>query len=315
MLPARGRRDIIAAMISRRRMVALLAGSPALGPALAAPQAEFSTGVKIVSLLVTVRDRSGKFINELDQADFVVEEDGRPQTISYFSREDDLPLTLGLLVDISGSQRMVLGEELAASDVFFKQVLREGVDQAFLISFATRAWLMRNVTQSRARLQTGLEILGNGLRDPSLAGGTILYDAVVDASELIMTKLQGRKALVLLTDGEDTASQRSLESAIASCQRSDTLAYCVGIGTGLDRGGSVLDTLSKKTGGRFFEVTRKLPVDVIYSNIEQELRSQYNIGYLPPPTPGKNRTGFHKVHVTVKRSGATVRTRDGYYAS
>lgn len=292
-------------------MLALLA----IGPAAAAPQAEFSTGVKIVSLLVTVRDKSGKFINDLDQGDFAVEEDGQPQTIAYFSREEDLPLTLGLLVDISGSQRAVLAEELAASDVFFKQVLREGIDQAFLVSFAARAWLMRNVTDSRAKLQAGLELLGNGLRDQSLAGGTVLYDAITDSSDQIMKRLQGRKALVVLTDGEDTASRGSLEIAIASCQRTDTLAYSVGIGTGLDRGASVLDTLSKKTGGRYFEVTKKQPVDVIYTKIEDELRSQYNIGYLPPPTPGKNRTGFHKVHVTVKRSGVNVRTRDGYYAS
>jgi len=297
-------------------MLALLASGPALGPALAAPQADFSTGIRIVSLLVTVRDKSGKFVNELEQGDFVVEEDGHPQTISYFSRQDDLPLTLGLLVDISGSQERVLAEELAASDVFFKQVLRENVDQAFLVSFATRAWLMQNVTVSRAKLQAGLGVLGNGLRDPRASGGTVLYDAVSDSSDLIMKRLQGRKALVLLTDGDDTASRGSLELAIAACQRTDTLAYTIGIGTGLDRGASVLDTLSKKTGGRYFEVTKKQPVDVIYKTIEDELRSQYNIGYLPPPSaPGKNRTGFHKVRVTVKRSGATVRTRDGYYSS
>jgi VWFA-related protein len=302
-------------MISRRQMLALLSASPGLGPAVAAPQADFSTGVRIVSVLVTVRDKSGKFLNELDQSDFEVEDDGHPQTISYFSREDDLPLTLGLLVDISSSQAEVLPEELAASDVFFNQVLREGVDQAFLASFATRAWLMQNVTPSRPKLRTALGILGNGLRDPRASGGTVLYDAIADASEVIMKRYQGRKALVLLTDGDDTASRGSLELAIASCQRSDTLAYSVGIGTGLGRGSSVLKELSQKTGGRYFEVTKKQPVDVIYKNIEEELRSQYNIGYLPPPGSPKNRTGFHKIRVTVKRKGTMASTRDGYYAS
>jgi VWFA-related protein len=134
-----------------------------------------------------------------------------------------------------------------------------------------------------------------------------------------MKRLQGRKALVLLTDGEDTASRGSLEIAIASCQRTDTLAYTIGIGTGLGRGAGILQTLSKKTGGRYFQVTKKQPVDVIYNGIEQELRSQYNIGYLPPAAvparnSGKN-TGFHKLKVTVKRSGATAYTRDGYYAT
>jgi Ca-activated chloride channel family protein len=299
-------------MLSRRRMLALLASIPGV----AVPQAEFSTGIKIVSVLVTVRDKSGKFVNDLEQADFVVEEDGVSQTISYFSRQDDLPLTLGLLVDISGSQAEVLGDELTASDAFFKQVLREGVDQAFLVSFATRAWLMQNVTVSRAKLQEGLGILGKGLRDQRGYGGTVLYDAVLDASDEIMKRLQGRKALVLLTDGEDTTSRGSLELAIASCQRTDTLAYCIGIGTGLGRGAAVLETLSKKTGGRYFAVSKKQSVDVIYKTIEEELRSQYNIGYLPPlSAPGKNRTGFHKIRVMVKRSGTIVTTRDGYYTS
>jgi Ca-activated chloride channel family protein len=303
-------------MLSRRRMLALLAASPAVGPVLAAPQAEFSTGIKIVSLLVTVRDKSGKFVNELEQDDFVVEDDGRPQTISYFSRQDDLPLTLGLLVDISASQAAVLGDELTASDVFFKQVLREGVDQAFLAGFATRAWLMQNVTVSRAKLQEGLGVLGKGLRDQRGYGGTVLYDAITDASDQIMTRLQGRKALVLLTDGEDTTSHGSLDQAVASCQRSDTVVYSIGIGTGLAGGASILETLSKRTGGGYFPVTRKQTVDLIYKNIEEELRSQYNIGYLPPPSaPGKNRAGFHKVRVTVKRGGTTVRARDGYFAA
>jgi hypothetical protein len=148
-----------------------------------------------------------------------------------------------------------------------------------------------------------------------------------------MKKYQGRKALVLLTDGEDTASRGSIELAIASCQRFDTIAYAIGIGSGLSRGASFLEDISKKTGGRYFAVSKKEPVDVIYSNIEQELRSQYNIGYLPPPVPpekgaekgpekapakgaaAKNHTGYHKVRVTVKRSGAIAHTREGYYGS
>jgi Ca-activated chloride channel family protein len=306
-------------MVSRRRMLALLSASPglspALRPALAAPQAEFSTGIKIVSLLVTVRDKSGKFVNELERDDFVVEEDGRPQTISYFSRQYDLPLTLGLLVDTSGSQQDVLGEELTASAAFFEQVLREDVDQAFLERFDERAWLIQNVTVSRAKLAEALGFLENRVRG-NPGRGTVLYDAIADSSDLIMKRLQGRKALVLLTDGDDTASRSSLDMAIASCQRADTVAYSVGIGTGLARGGPVLETLARRTGGGYFEVSRKQTVDAIYKTIEEELRSQYNIGYAPPPSaPGKKRAGFHKVRVTVKRNGATAHTRDGYYTS
>ncbi len=307
--------------ISRRQLLALLA-SPALNlapnRAMAAPQAEFSSAVNVVSLLVTVRDKYGKFVNELAQEDFAVAEDGRPEAISYFSRQYDLPLTVGLLVDTSGSQVEVLGEELSASITFFHQVLREGVDQAFLSSFDAHAWLLQNVTASPAKLQSSLGILSAGLQARRNVNGTVLYDAITDSAELIMKKHQGRKALVLLTDGEDTASRSSLERAVEACQRADTVVYSIGIGTGLARGAGVLETLSLKTGGRFFEATRKLTVEAIYQTIEEELRSQYNIGYVPasPAAPsGKKPNAYHKVHVSVNRTGVTVRTRDGYYSS
>lgn len=296
--------------LSRRQFVALAAA-----PAIAAPQAEFSSAVSVVSLLVTVRDKSGKFINDLAQSDFAVSEDGHPQTISYFSRQYDLPLTLGLLVDTSGSQIEVLGEELAASAKFFQQVLREDMDQAFLSSFDARDYLVQNVTPLRAKLEGALGKLRQGLQNRRYVNGTVLYDAIVDTSELIMKKYQGRKALVLLTDGEDTASRTNLARAVEACQRADTVVYSIGLGSGLAGGGGVLEKISDKTGGRFFEVSRKQTVDMIYQTIEEELRSQYNIGYVPPPAAaGKNRNGYHKVSVTVSRTGMTARTREGYYS-
>lgn len=295
---------------SRRRFLALAAA-----PALAAPQAEFSSAVNVVSLLVTVRDKKGMFVNQLAQEDFTVTEDGHPQTVAYFARQYDLPLTLGLLVDTSSSQTDVLPEELNASALFFKQVLRDGMDQAFLCSFEGRDYLLQNVTMARPRLETALDRLATGRAGRAAFGGTVLYDAVVDSAGLIMKRYQGRKALVLLTDGEDTSSVTSLENAVEASQRTDTVVYSIGIGTGLARGAGVLDTLSQKTGGRFFEVSRKQSVEVIYRTIEEELRSQYNLGYVPPPIAGKNRTGYHKVHVSVKGPGLSVRTREGYYSA
>jgi VWFA-related protein len=305
------------AMVSRRRMLALLAASPALRTVLAAPQANFSTGVNVVSLLVTVRDKSGKFVNDLEQGDFVVEQDGQPQTISYFSRQYDLPLTLGLLVDFSLSQLSVIPEELEASARFFRQVLREGVDQAFLVAFAARPWLMQDVTSSRAELEASLATMRNGLSDPRSASGTVLFDAVAGASDQMMRRIEGRKALVLLTDGDDNRSTHTLDTAIASCQRSDTVVYSIslGEGLGLTAGLPILETLARRTGGGCFEVSRKQRVQAVYQIIDEELRSQYNIGYIPPPAvPGKSNSGFHKVGVTVKRSGITTHTRDGYYS-
>ncbi len=300
---------------SRRQFLALAAV-----PALASPpQAEFSSAISVVSLLVTVRDKTGKFVNELAQEDFSVAEDGHTQTISYFSRQYDLPLTLGLLVDTSGSQAEVLADELNASATFFKQVLREGMDQSFLGSFDGRAYLLQNVTTARARLEGALGILYAGLQTRRYVNGTVLYDAIIDSAELIMKKYEGRKALVLLTDGEDTASRNTLERAVEACQRADTVVYSIGLGTGLAGGSGVLDNISIKTGGRYFEVTRKRSVEMIYQTIEEELRSQYNLGYVPAAVAGqkpadKKNPDYHKVHVTVNKPGMTVRTREGYYS-
>jgi VWFA-related protein len=224
---------------------------------------------------------------------------------------------LGLLVDTSGSQAEVLGDELNASATFFKQVLRDDMDRSFLGSFDGRAYLLQNVTTARAKLEGALGILYAGLQTRRYVNGTVLYDAIADSAELIMKKYGGRKALVLLTDGEDTASRGNMESAIEACQRADTVVYSIGLGTGLARGGGILDIISTKTGGRYFEVSRKRTVEVIYQTIEEELRSQYNLGYVP--TPGakpvdKKNPGYHKVHVTVNKPGMTVRTREGYYS-
>jgi VWFA-related protein len=307
-----------AAKSSRRQFLALLAATPAF----AVPQAEFSSAVNVVSLLVTVRDKNGKFVNELTQEDFTVAEDGHPQSISYFARQYDLPLTLGLLVDTSASQVEVLAQELDDSVKFFRQVLRPGMDQAFLCSFEGKDFLLQNVTTSPAKLEAALDKLASGQpKGRSYLSGTVLYDAIVDSAGLIMKRYQGRKALVLLTDGDDNASVTSLDSAVEICQRTDTVVYSIGIGTGLAYGSGPLKTISEKTGGRYFEVGRKQTVEVIYQTIEEELRSQYNLGYVPQtvtPEKGankKNPTGYHKVHVTVSRPGVTARTREGYYST
>jgi VWFA-related protein len=302
------------ATLSRRRLIFALAAVPAGSQILASPQAEFSSGIKVVSLLVTVRDKSGKFVNQLSQQDFTVFEDGRPQTITYFSRQYDLPLTVGLLVDTSGSQVDVLGDELKASVTFFDQILREDMDQAFLMSFDIRDYLLQSVTSRRSPLEGSLRILYDGLKSRREIDGTVLYDVIFDAAENFMKKYQGRKALVLLTDGEDTASHSSFDHAVEACQRADTVVYAIGLGAGLARGGAVLQSLSEKTGGHFFAVTGKHSAEEIYQTIEEELRSQYNLGYVPPSNAGKNRSGFHKIRVTVDRPGMSVRTREGYYS-
>src|SRR5208282_5666417 len=210
--------------------------------------------VNAVSLLATVRDKKGDIIRNLTKDDFALEQDGKPQTITYFAKESDLPLTLGLLVDTSMSQRRVLDQERAASRTFLDQVLRVDKDKAFVIQFDREVTLLQDLTSSRQKLQAAIDQIaapqfsqggsggssggsggssggsgGGGGRGSHGygGGGTLLYDAVFLASDELMKKQQGRKAVILLTDGVDHGSKETLAEAIATAQRADTLVYCI----------------------------------------------------------------------------------------
>ena len=240
-----------------RGWLLVLAGLASFAMLLAAQQpSTYSVEVKVVNVLASVRDKHGKIINNLAQDDFILDEDGRPQTIKYFSRETDLPLTLGLLVDTSLSQRRVLDKERSASGTFVDQVLREDKDKAFLIHFDREVELLQDLTFSRQKLRDGLGELQMPSRDQDRSGGgggggypgggggypggggsgrgghhhgagTLLYDSVYLASDELMQKQHGRKAIVLLTDGVDIGSKMSLDRAIESAQRADTVVYSI----------------------------------------------------------------------------------------
>ena len=366
-------------------MIALVA-LPGFGPSMRAqePAATVAVDVKVVTLPVTVRDKHGKIVRDLTKDDFTLQEDGRPQTIKYFSQETNLPLTLGLLVDTSRSQDNVLDAERNASRSFLDQMLVQPKDKAFLIHFDREVELLQDLTSSREKLQSALELLktstdrerSNDPNDPSNSpsgsgsrshhgGGTQLYDAVYLASNELMKKQQGRKAIVILSDGVDHGSKTYLESAIESAQRADTVVYSIYFadshrndrqnqGGGMGRGGGgypggggggwpggggvwpgggvgrggrggqrsaesprtdgnkILERISKETGGRFFEVSKKESVGDIYTSIVEELRTQYSMGY----TPDKDSTasGYHHLQLAVKKKDLTAQTRDGYYA-
>jgi len=203
--------------------------------------------VKVVTLPVTVRDKHGQIVRNLTKDDFLLEEDGHPQSIRYFAQEANLPLTLGLLVDTSMSQRNVLDQERTASESFLDEMLTAAKDQAFLIHFDREVVLLQDLTSSRDKLQTALGSLqtprsdrdsgggGGSSPDPSPGrsprmhggGGTLLYDAVFLASDELMKKQQGRKALIILSDGVDRGSKESLQSAIEAAQRADTVVYSI----------------------------------------------------------------------------------------
>lgn len=208
------------------------------------PATTISVDVKVVTLPVTVRDTHGHIVTDLSKDDFVLQEDGRPQSIRYFSRETNLPLTLGLLVDTSLSQRNVLDEERDASKVFLDDMLTDAKDKAFLIHFDHEVELLQDLTSARDKLQSALDLLktpsferdtssGSGEPNDSRSGrmrrtgGTLLYDAVYLASDELMKKQEGRKALIVLSDGVDRGSKEPLMSAVEAAQRANTVVYSI----------------------------------------------------------------------------------------
>ncbi len=371
--------------LSRRQALYLALGIFPAGRLLAGqetqqPSPTFSTDVKVVNVFATVRDKEGKIVKNLTKEDFSLSEDGRPQKIQYFSQQSDLPLTLGLLVDTSGSERRMIGTERDASYSFLEKVLRPASDKAFLIHFDREVELLQDLTSSRERLEKALALLnspswsntsnsqgqGNGGGNPNGGwggrggggggygrshggGGTAFYDAIYLAAGDLMKKQTGRKALIMLTDGEDNGSKISLPEAINSAQRADTLGYAVRIaddeqpfnrggfgGPGMGRHGGgmgrpggggpygrgpggferpdgkkILQQISRETGGAYFEVSRKKSVDQIYSEIEEDLRNQYSIGYTPDRAFAEG--GYRRIQLTVREKKYVVQSREGYY--
>src|SRR5579862_9522988 len=202
-----------------------------------------SVDVRMVTMFAAVRDKHAHLVNNLTKDDFVLEQDGHPQAITYFTRDSDLPLTLGLLVDTSMSQRRLLDQERDASHVFLDHVLRVDKDKAFIIHFAYEVELLQDLTSSRPKLEAALDQIGapefSNSGDNSSSGGgargshghggagTLLYDAIYLASNEITKKQQGRKALIVLTDGVDRGSKESLRDCIESAERADTLIYSI----------------------------------------------------------------------------------------
>jgi len=285
-----------------------------------AADATFKTDVKVVNLLASVRTKKGEIVRDLGKDDFTVSENGRPQTIKYFARQSDLPLTIGLMVDTSMSQRRVLDAELSASFRFLDDVLRDAKDQVFVMQFDLAVVLRQSLTSSFGKLNDALTQVNMPTRDEMELGGsrgTVLYDAVVKASREIMGKQSGRKALILLTDGVDVGSDAGLTDAVDAAQRADTLIYSVlfsdsGFYTFGGDGSRVLARMSKDTGGGMYEVSKKHPLDQIFAVIQDELRSQYSLGYISDQPVRISE--FRKIQLATTQKGLVVQARDRYWA-
>src|SRR5437868_4832781 len=290
--------------------------------------------VDVVQLFFNVKDKRDALIPSLAKSDFNIFEDGKPQTIKYFTAESNLPLTLGILIDSSGSQQRVLDMEKEIGGSFLNSILREK-DMAFVISFDVNVDLLQDFTNSgrdlrgalnKAKINTGG---GGGCGGvPGLGGGpvpctgtpkgTLLYDAVYLAGHDELSHEVGRKAMILLTDGEDQGSQLTVKDAVEAAQKSDSIVYVLLIadrgfyGMGGYSGDSAMKKLANETGGRVIEVGNKPEkLRQAFDQISQELRSQYNIGYTS--TNIKHDGTFRKVEIKSKKE-YKIQARSGYYA-
>jgi VWFA-related protein len=292
--------------------------------------------VDLVNILFTVHTKKGQLIPNLEKSNFTIREDNQPQTIQHFSRETDLPLTLGLLIDISASQERLIEVERQAASSFFSSVVRPK-DEAFLISFGKSIELLQDYTNSSRRLTAGLEDLRGDGQTPMLGGGpvntgpvptsgtpkgTLMFDAVYLAANEKLKSEVGRKAMVLITDGGDQGSTYDRRAAIEAAQRADSIIYSIYY---VDRGfnyGSIsfggggeseLRKMSEETGGRVFTVSNKHPLSEIFKEIQDELRNQYSIAYAPA---NANRDGsFRHIQIATDNSEYKVQARNGYYAT
>ncbi len=291
-----------------------------------------SVEVAVVNVVCSVRDGRGALVTGLSREDFSIVEEGKPQQIRYFSRDTDLPLTIGLLVDVSNSQRALLAEEKRTAEQFLAKVLRPQ-DLAFLISFGAEAELLQDSTASVALLRRGLDQLrlstdggaisptGTPLPTVYQPRGTVLYDAVYLAATEKLRHEVGRKAIVLITDGVDQGSRLKLADAIEAAHKADAVIYSVYAfdPSAYARGGLVytpgdsdLKRMSEQTGGRLFRVSRKEPLESIFRQIQEEMRSQYSLGYVSS-NPQRDNT-FRRLEVRVRQKGYKVQARKGYYA-
>ena len=286
--------------------------------------------VNVVSVLTTVRDKKGGLIANLQKDDFTVLEDGKPQTIKYFTKETDLPLTIGMLVDVSGSQRNLIDIERSAASQFFTQVLRKK-DEAFLISFGEETELLQDYTGSPRLLKEGL----NQLRVSSGVGGihpgpvptigqprgTVLYDAIYLAATEKLRSEVGRKVIVVITDGVDQGSRLTRNQAIEAAQKADAVIYSIdysdprayGPFGGGGGGEAELRKMSDETGGHVYKVDRRHTLDDVFRELQDEMRSQYSIGYTP--TNEVKDGSYRHVDVRLANKDLKAQARKGYYAT
>jgi VWFA-related protein len=291
----------------------------AAGLVYAAPPGQIRVQVNLVNLFATVRDKHKAIVTGLKMDDFQVLEDGQTQEITNFAAESNLPITLGLLLDTSGSETYMLSVEKEAASRFLTRVMRKS-DLAMVMSFDLDVDLLADFTDDRGRLDRAINRaqvnaaaggVGQGPLPASRNGGTDFYDAVYLAAHDKLADEAGRKALIILTDAVDTGSKMKLQDAIEAAQRTDTVVHVLLVAA--DGGdASVAKKLTDETGGRMIVVRSEKNLEQAFDQISEELRSQYTLGYVPM---NKARDGaYRKIKVELRNKDYSALARRGYYA-
>ena len=298
------------------------------------PEQVLKVGTRLVNVLFSVTDKQNRYMDNLKQEDLQVLENGQPQTIFTFKKEFDLPLTMAIMVDVSGSEQYVLPQLKDAGAHFVDSVIRTGKDTAAIIKFEGEATLMQTLTSNKNRLRKGLEDIAfipapqqyggtPGINGGSRQGGTSIWDSVVAAWGDLLAKEAGRKTIVILTDGVDTTSRMRLNDAINEALRAEVVIYAIGIGDPASGGTFIgngvnegdLRKLTEATGGRAVIPNSRRDLDSAFAQLEQDMRQQYLLAYEPSnETPDGT---FRKIEIKVpklKEKEFKIRHRRGYYA-
>ena len=283
--------------------------------------------VSLVNVGFSVRDQKGNLVTNLAQDDFEITEDGVPQKISFFARSIDVPLTLGLIMDVSGSQQSFIKPHHNDLQTFLKTVLQPQ-DRAFLVCFGNNLRLMSDHSNSARELVDSLREFERGKRidDFPIIGprehrvlGTAFYDAIFYSSTQMMQNIErGRRALIIFSDGEDNSSAHHMMEAIEAAQANDVLLFTIRYTETRDGrlnarnkyGISIMERIARETGGADFDGTGKGLLNG-FRQIDEQLRSSFELAYHTNNPPGDKT--FHKIVVKPKQPGLTVRAKTGYY--
>jgi Ca-activated chloride channel homolog len=309
--PERGSRFLRPQSKDLRLFLAALVTAILFAPSAGAQDTTFKVDVKLVSVFVNVTDANGAIVGGLTRDDFNIYEDGRKQEIAVFERQSELPLNLALAIDTSGSVRKDMSEEAGAARRFAHALLRSQ-DQMSVFQFATEVRQLTPFTNNLSQIDRGLGQLRGDW-------ATALYDAIVEGSQKLGA-LHGRKILVVISDGDDTAKNSTYQDALEAALRNEVTIYSlidvpIEASAGRDIGGEhALITLAEQTGGKHFYVEQG-GLDKAFAQVSDDLRTQYLIGYYPKnQEPGRD---FHRITVTIPRAATdvfNVRHKVGYYA-